>query len=240
MEINLFDESIHGIHTILDTYKNHQVVRNLLVRKDVCVYDLGCGVPDFLYYMFHLYECIDEIVGVDQNWVNIVEKTNGTGYFMYDLYKYLLNEKPSWVKAASKNILNEEDYRKHFKLMYRTDIYSFFENLEYLNKQCDYLILSNILHLMKNEPTLFKDSIDKLKTGGLIYARVNHQLNINSIRNGQTPFTEECFINLFNDAGFESIDYLLFAYPKQDEKENNIEFKSSGYKEGILYFGVKR
>ncbi len=240
MQPTIYNNDEHDIHTILNTFQYHPSVKKILERNDVKVYDLGYGLPDFLYSLYHMYDCIDLIVGVEQYWVNIKAQTNGTGLSMYDLYKFTMNLNPNWMKSKNKNILSVENYVKHFNLLYRHNIYSFFKMREYRNEMCDYMILSNFIHLMGHEPTFLEDCTSKLKVGGLIYARANHQFNKKSIENNHVAYSEECFINLFNNAGFDMIYSSVFEYSKEDENGTNIKVEIPTMKEGILYFGVKR
>ncbi len=238
MELKLYNNDVHDIHTILNAHREHPKIQTFLERRNLIVLDLGCGLPDFLYEMYHRYECIENIIGVDRNYIRVNEQTKGTGHSMYDLYKYTLEQNPDWLQGDKKNILSGDEYVSNFTLLYRHYIDNFFTLREYKNLQCDYLILSNILHLMKNDENFFSKAIAKLKSGGLIYARVNHQLNSNSIKGYQIPFTEECYIELFKD--FEMIEYSLFEYEKYEEHGKAIALSTATNKEGILYFGSKK
>lgn len=190
----------------------------------------------------------DEIVSFVQ-WV-----ANRSQYFpianTFGLYLAYTHE---WLEenfSINPKIIDEKEYYKRFNVAYNLNtcnlMYSetpqsetqlAFESI-FLNRivSYDFLILSNVIHMQPDK--IYDDErrdraitftnyfVDKLKKGGIIYAKVNHEDNPNVEGKNHAIYNEHNFINLFKDK-FETLYYDI-------ELGGNIHYKSS-----IIYFGIK-
>ena len=159
--------------------RNEPLISILKKRADMRVLDLGCRVPDFMWLMYHIYNC-KIVIGVDSNSERGIMWTSGELMSAedYEIYRKL----PSlfdWYKELVKPdpdepplLLKKKEYDRKFKVHYRTKIEDF---LSAARSKFDYINASNVLHFIREQKTLEKAlrHIKRiLKPDGLVFIRI--------------------------------------------------------------------
>ena len=225
MEINKFNKKF-DFEGIIKTFENHPQIEKLFKspNQKLKIYDLGCGLPDSLFYFFHEQPNIQIIVAVDYNWLDVREQTSGLGYSNYHYYTFLMDKRKNGFKHRLK--LTKEEFSYHFQLNFSTFIDNYLDL--HPDEMCDYLILSNVIHLNDTKENFFENCVNRLKPGGLIYARVNHEDYVVKKKYDHIKYNEEAFKKLFPPNKYNQIYFNTFRY------------KTTNSRDGILYFGIKK
>lgn len=217
-------------HDILKEFKGHNAVKNVLRRDDLSVLDIGCGLPRTLLSLYQVYN-FKKLVGVDEEVESklVTEKLSAhvpkTVNSVYLLFQRGIKKEKRKIRKGK--YLSKSAFQNRFQLHFETDILSYFHYSK-PDDFFDYIVLSNILHLVDEDEIgiIFSNAVAKLKRGGLIFVRVTHEENPNTKPpNNHTGFNEASFLKLFT--GFKKID--AYQYKKEDEE----------YVQSITYFGVK-
>lgn len=232
-------------YKLLKNYGVHPIISKLLERTDLMGLDIGCALPNHLWDLYHDFG-FDKLVGVEQrSRAEVIEEFATKKYFglnkndaksEYDFYKKGYGKLADEGTFDFRPVLTNDEYKNHIEVNYETSSDQFASRVVNWSK-FDFIILSNVLHLFganqlgREIQSFTHDSFNYLhsclKRGGLMYIRVNHQDNPNSIENTQIKFTKESLMN-FLGGRYE----ILHLEEEKDEKDAK--------KHSIVFFGIKK
>jgi len=181
-----------SLYEILRNYKEiNSILQDLENLPNGKVLDLGCRVPYVFYILYHSYN-LQYFVGVDidsrevcfsKEKIELKRTYSSQGNFekRVELSKitsdfHLYQSHFSHLTDAIKNIdLYEMLFVKNSK--YETTVQKFFAED---NSKFDIINLSNLLHLLdtKEAINVLSNAIEKLTNNGLIYLRIQNNLNL--------------------------------------------------------------
>lgn len=218
---------------IVKHFKNHPLVINAFKSESLSVLDVGCRVPCPLFVLFHDFN-FTHLKGIElsseseavENFLKDCKAEDKNYNTVYDIYLNDLKFDEEDLRLG-KQFLDETSFKKHFKILFNLHADWYFSKVNDPTV-FDYVILSNVLHL-NPEPKaseIFNGAVSKLKTGGLIFVRVNHNENPKAKNLNHRTYDDEEFRNLFKD--FKEIVFC------KDANENAIGNKS------LIFFGAKK
>lgn len=161
---------------LLYEWRKKPILQKFLARNSLSALDIGCGLPENLFPLYHDFnfdflECVDSLTEEEaiKNRIDVYKEIRDTNpKRIYDVYKHL-DVKKADVKSRRK-ILSEADFTKIFKTNFEMDFEDYSTDRKY-----DFIILSNILHLIEAKKEFFDKAKSLLKKSGMIYVRVNHK-----------------------------------------------------------------
>lgn len=235
--------------SLLIKMQNDPLVAKFLEREDNSVLDVGCGLPDQLWDLYHDVG-IKNLSGIDREtenqiiqhslkvkWKTIVPEGKKTSIkTMFDLYgQYTVVADPSTFELRPP-ILDVDEYNERFNIQYETE---WLYETQFNPGSFDYLVLSNSIHLNVdlngNQSTqqyrtrnFFNMAVNTLKKEGLIFIRVPHQNAANTDLLKHIRFNEDNFFEFIGDS-FKEIHFEV-----ESDKPKNIE------KNSLLFLGVKK
>jgi SAM-dependent methyltransferase len=193
---------------ILKQYPDNPVFKEVLSNKELVVVDIGCRNPQTLYILYHDFN-IKNLYGVDKDpendsvkeFLRQNKKTNEVkeSKTIYDLYRKYLHFSDEELQEGKK-YLSKEIFQKTFKLTYGEYGEKFLSNT-FEDNSIDILIIEDVLHLLHPlvRTTLLDGVFCKLKTGGLLSIRVNHNDNKEATSIGHFTFSDADLLNLFSE-----------------------------------------
>jgi hypothetical protein len=211
-----------SLHGLLNLLKDNDDIRPYLDQKNLKVLDIPCGIPSFLFGLFHDFN-FETLVGVDiKSEAGIIEdcyKGKENSYpratNLHELYKADISFNGKEL-PGKRDYLNELDFKKHFCFHWQTKISEFLSNS---TDTFDAIIVSNFLHLMRSKEEMSALLIvlaGRLEIGGLLYVKVNHSENENAINACHQKISDSEFSNLF--INFFTV-YLNQCFFKEEDRK---------------------